>query len=276
MLSFFFINQSNSQLRLIKALTIPPIHYDFALHFTQKSSDKVRQIAEEWKKITSKEKAHWNEMARQDKIRYDEQRKTYTGWAIPRRRAKKHPLAPKRPMSAFLRFSQTRRSIVKMQNPDMSNTDVSRLLGEMWHNAPDSERNPYIEEEIKERNVYKVDVAKWKAEQSTDRQTKNSPDSVVAENFKPQSTVSSANYIGYPNASIRPQYDFSPEYSEDGWEPYVYYPAHQQTSEAYQKSERYEPYNAENMIDRSTYMTNCHASYPAVGRNDDCVGESHT
>lgn len=246
------------------------------MHFTQKSSDKVRQIAEEWKKITSKERAHWNEMARQDRIRYDEQRKTYTGWAIPRRRAKKHPLAPKRPMSAFLRFSQTRRSIVKMQNPDMSNTDVSRLLGEMWHNAPDSERIPYIEDEIKERKVYKADVAKWKAEQSTERQAKNSPDSVVSLNVNPQSTGGTANNIGYPHATINPQYDFTKEYPVDGWEPYVYYPAHQQTSGTYQKNEGYEPYNAEIAIDRSSYPTNCHTSFPAVVRHDACLGESRT
>jgi hypothetical protein len=212
-------------------------------------------------------------MARQDKIRYDEQRKNYTGWAIPRRRAKKHPLAPKRPMSAFLRFSQTRRSIVKMQNPDMSNTDVSRLLGEMWHNAPASERNPYIEEEIEERKIYKADIAKWKAEHINHRQAKNSPDCVAAEDFNLQPT-SGATKNSYPYGSINPRYDFTPEYAVDGWEPYGYYNAANQRGPAsYQRNEEYEHYNTEDMMKRSSHPTNCRASFPPVLRHDAAPGK---
>mmetsp|Transcript_42533 Transcript_42533/g.102862 ORF Transcript_42533/g.102862 Transcript_42533/m.102862 type:complete len:104 (+) Transcript_42533:31-342(+) len=54
-------------------------------------------------------------------------------------------------MSAFLKYSQTRRAKVKQDNPDMSNTDVSRLLGEMWRNASPRERSPYVEQEERER-----------------------------------------------------------------------------------------------------------------------------
>ena len=87
-------------------------------------------------------------------------------WEVPKRRAKKHPLAPKRPMSAFLKYSQTRRSVVKTENPDMSNTDVSRLLGEMWRNASPKERAPYVEQEERERAVYKKAIASWRSEQA--------------------------------------------------------------------------------------------------------------
>ena len=87
-------------------------------------------------------------------------------WVVPKRRAKKHPLAPKRPMSAFLKFSQKRRSMVKERNPDMSNTDVSRLLGEMWRNASAAERAPYVEQEELERAAYKSEIQKWREEQA--------------------------------------------------------------------------------------------------------------
>lgn len=53
-------------------------------------------------------------------------------------------------MSAFLRYSLTRRKAVKADNPDMNNTDISRLLGEMWRNAPEEEKKPYVENELKE------------------------------------------------------------------------------------------------------------------------------
>ena len=100
-------------------------------------------------------------------------------WDLPKRRAKKHPLAPKRPMSAFLKYSQTRRSIVKEENPDMSNTDVSRLLGEMWRNASPRERAPYVEQEKRERDIYNKDIARWRAEQNRlDAQSRTSHQSV--------------------------------------------------------------------------------------------------
>jgi HMG (high mobility group) box len=69
-------------------------------------------------------------------------------------------------MSAFLKFSQKRRSMVKERNPDMSNTDVSRLLGEMWRNASAAERAPYVEQEERERAAYKAEIQKWREEQA--------------------------------------------------------------------------------------------------------------
>jgi len=99
--------------------------------------------------------------------RYVRAKAAYKGpTLIPKRRAKKHPMAPKRPMSAFLKFSQTRRQRVKKENPDMSNTDVSRLLGEMWRNASPKEKVPYREQEERERAHYKEEIKKFKDEQA--------------------------------------------------------------------------------------------------------------
>jgi hypothetical protein len=69
-------------------------------------------------------------------------------------------------MSAFLKYSQTRRAKVKEDNPDMSNTDVSRLLGEMWRNASPHERAPYVKQEECERAVYKENLRKWRDDQA--------------------------------------------------------------------------------------------------------------
>ena len=89
--------------------------------------DIIKAIAQEWRSLPPEEKCFWDEEARNDKLRYVREKSSFTGqWNIPKRRAKKNPLAPKRPMSAFLKYSQTRRKLVKKENPDMSNTDVSR------------------------------------------------------------------------------------------------------------------------------------------------------
>jgi len=71
--------------------------------------------------------------------------------------------------------------MMKQKNPDMNNTDISRLLGEMWHNAPEPERSPYVQKELEERAEYKVAIAKWRLEHEQaemEKKKKTSPDSV--------------------------------------------------------------------------------------------------
>jgi len=50
-------------------------------------------------------------------------------------------------MSAFLPLSQKRRKEMKASNPEMENTDISRLLGEMWRTASPLEKRPFVEQE---------------------------------------------------------------------------------------------------------------------------------
>lgn len=129
--------------------------------------EAIGVVADAWRSLSESERHYWTEQERNDKVRYVKEKEEHQGpWEQPKRRAKKHPLAPKRPMSAFLKYSKTRRKEVKQENPDMSNTDISRLLGEMWRNASPEERQPYREQEEKERAVYKAEIAKWRAEQA--------------------------------------------------------------------------------------------------------------
>jgi hypothetical protein len=124
-----------------------------------------KRSAELWKHLPTVERAHWDDIAAKDKQRYMVEKASYTGpWQVPWKRAKKDPSAPKRPMSAFLFFSQGRRSEIKKQNPELKNTEVSRLLGRMWRTAPEEERNPHIEKEKGERAKYKVAIAAWRKE----------------------------------------------------------------------------------------------------------------
>jgi hypothetical protein len=78
------------------------------------------------------------------------------------KKAPKDPNAPKRPMSAFLAFSNPRRGMVKQNNPEMNNSQVSKALSKMWKEAPDHVRQIYINEEASKRNQYKLAMAEWK------------------------------------------------------------------------------------------------------------------
>ena len=67
-------------------------------------------------------------------------------------------------MSAFLYFSQDKRREIKESNPTIRNTEISRILGEMWRNASEDVRRPHIEKEKEEREKYKIAIAKWRVE----------------------------------------------------------------------------------------------------------------
>ena len=72
------------------------------------------------------------------------------------------PSAPKRPMSAFLLYSQLLRTTVRAEHPDLKNTDISRLLGERWKSASEEERRPFLEKEKQAREQYSKDIAEWR------------------------------------------------------------------------------------------------------------------
>jgi hypothetical protein len=122
-----------------------------------------KRSAEMWKHLPTEERTHWDDVAIKDKQRYMVEKASYTGpWQVPWKRAKKDPSAPKRPMSAFLYFSLGRRSDLKKKHPEIKNTEVSRLLGEMWRSASEEQRKPHVDKEKAEREKYKVAIAEWR------------------------------------------------------------------------------------------------------------------
>lgn len=124
-----------------------------------------KKSAEMWRNLPAEERAHWDDIAAKDKQRYMVEKSSYTGpWQVPWKRAKKDPSAPKRPMSAFLYFSQDKRRQIKDENPTIRNTEVSRILGELWRKATEEEKSPHVEREKSEREKYKVAISEWRTE----------------------------------------------------------------------------------------------------------------
>jgi high mobility group protein B1 len=128
----------------------------------------AKLVSEAWKNLSPTERAVYDEMSRLDKERYEIEKKNYTGpWKVLKQRKwSKDPDAPRRPMSAFLMFSNGKRAAVKKQNPSLSNADISRLLADRWRSAPAEERQTCIKQEFDERQEYKVKLAKWRVEQA--------------------------------------------------------------------------------------------------------------
>jgi HMG (high mobility group) box len=96
--------------------------------------------------------------------RYEAEKTVYKGpWKIPSNKRKtKDPAAPKRPMSSFLAYSNSRRAALKREHPKSTNADLSRMLSKSWKELPPTERAVYMAEERKLREKYKTDMSEWR------------------------------------------------------------------------------------------------------------------
>ncbi|KAG0271968.1 Non-histone chromosomal protein 6 [Linnemannia exigua] len=83
-----------------------------------------------------------------------------------KRKAKKDPLAPKNPMSAYLLFCEEWREKVKAQNPTASFGETGRLLGEQWRAYSDEKKAPYIAKHEKSKAKYLIEKAAYEAKKA--------------------------------------------------------------------------------------------------------------
>ncbi|KAJ8348517.1 hypothetical protein SKAU_G00271060 [Synaphobranchus kaupii] len=131
----------------------PEVPLNFA-EFSKKCSGR-------WKTMSGKEKSRFDDMAKQDKVRYDQEMMNY----MPGKggKKKKDPNAPKRPPSGFFLFSSDHRPKIKAQHPNLGIGDVAKKLGEMWNNLTDSNKQPYLLKANKLKDKYQKDVADYKS-----------------------------------------------------------------------------------------------------------------
>jgi HMG (high mobility group) box len=121
-------------------------------------------VSKAWKDLTPEEKDEWEDQARRDKARFEVEKSLYTGpWKVPaKKRSQKDPNAPKRPMSAFLAYSHAKRAEVKKKSPNMNNAEISRVLAQLWKDAPEEEKKEHIEKEYQLRQKYLTEIAVWR------------------------------------------------------------------------------------------------------------------
>lgn len=143
-------------------------HPNENVNFTEFS----KKCAERWKQMTEKEKKRFADMAEKDKQRYDREMATY----VPvndngRKRKKKDPNAPKRPLSAFFLFCADERASVKALHPNYSVGEVAKELGERWNKVP---------AEVKSKYEGRVQAEKQRYEKEMDNYRKGVPNGAAA------------------------------------------------------------------------------------------------
>lgn len=68
----------------------------------------------------------------------------------------------KRPMNAFMRWSQLERRKIIEKNPDAHNAEISKNLGRKWRSLPDGEKQEYIDEAERLRQLHLKEYPDYK------------------------------------------------------------------------------------------------------------------
>jgi hypothetical protein len=126
----------------------------------------AKMVSKEWREMQAEEREFWDEKSRNDKARYEAEMLVFNEARKSSKRTKKDPDAPKRPMSAFLAFSNKRRAALKRENPNATNADLSKMLSKTWKEVTPEFKASYIDEEAKLRAKYKVNIVAWRKKKS--------------------------------------------------------------------------------------------------------------
>jgi len=177
-----------------------------------------------WEALSTKDRQKWDDDAAKEKERYMAKKVAYNRlWYVPYKRAKKDPAAPKRNPSAFLLFAQGKRQELKKLNPGTKNTDISRMLGELWRNMPAKKKRHHVEREVVEREQYKIAIAEWRKQRETIQLagkvggTTSNPVSAIESGIgrNEQPTILKYGVTASVHGGCDDTYDFYPHVSDD-------------------------------------------------------------
>lgn len=121
------------------------------------ATDKLKLLGERWKCATPEEKADAARLAAEDKARYEREMTAYvppTGAElkklIRKKKTKRDPALPKRPLSAYMYYGQHRRPTLGA----MSVADTGRLLGKEWGQMDAAAKAPFVKQSVEDKARY--------------------------------------------------------------------------------------------------------------------------
>ena len=101
----------------------------------------------------------------------------------------------RRPMNAFMVWSQMERRKIALHQPDMHNAEISKRLGKRWRNLSDAERQPFIEEadRLRDLHIREYPDYKYRPKKKTNNSKRNEVRTIKTENTGTTTIVSGSS-----------------------------------------------------------------------------------
>jgi len=87
---------------------------------------------------------------------------------MPRRKREEKDGKPKRGLTAYMLFSQSKRPEIKAKNPNATFGELGKLLGEAWKAIDEEDKKPFTEAAAKDKIRYQKDLAQFKIDHPED------------------------------------------------------------------------------------------------------------
>jgi hypothetical protein len=124
--------------------------------------------------MIDQEKTRFAVMADKDKVRYDREMATYTPPSVEeggnasgsRKRKRKDPNEPKRPLSTFFLFCHDERPSVRQIYPSYSVGEVAKELGERWSKVTAEVKQMYELQAGKDKKRYEIEMENYRNKKS--------------------------------------------------------------------------------------------------------------
>lgn len=143
-----------------------------------KFGDIAKILSAEFKQITPSQKAKWDELAAEDKERYQREMEDYEppsdtdddsdsdALKKKRRSKKRHkdPNAPKRNQSSFFLYSNATRNDVKVANPNAKFGEIAQIISRHFKALPEEERAYWDEKAARDKERYQREMAVYRGE----------------------------------------------------------------------------------------------------------------
>lgn len=105
----------------------------------------TKRVAASWNKLNAKQKRKYEQLAEEDKSRYENEASSFNDEhpevAARKKRAKKG--APKKARSAYLYFTMERRPELQGQNSEMAFGELTRLVADEWKGLSDAGKKKF-------------------------------------------------------------------------------------------------------------------------------------
>ena len=145
-------------------------------HEDMSPKEIISELARLWKETDDEDKTKYQEMAAEDKKRYESEMSDYVPSEdeSPKKKSKDKN-APKGAKNAYIMFCSENRDQVKEDNENMSPNDIISELARLWKNTDDDEKAKYQEMAAEDKKRYESEMSDYvpSGDESTKKKSKD-------------------------------------------------------------------------------------------------------